>query len=28
LNGPLQWLLDNVGKNEEDDSQKIKEVRI
>ena len=28
LNGPLQWLLDNVAKNEEDDSQKIKEVRM
>ena len=28
LNGPLQWLLDNVAKNQEDDSQKIKEVRM
>ena len=28
LNGPLQWLLDNIAKYQEDDSQKIKEVRM
>jgi hypothetical protein len=28
LNGPLQWLLNNVAKNQEEESQVIKEVRI
>jgi hypothetical protein len=28
LNGPLQWLIDSVAGNQEQESQEIKEVRI